>query len=430
MPAHFDSADGQPVAIETYVHLLSAHMAADAVRGLCCFGAARSSYRRRLGPSKAEVGALPRVACQLRLGLAHARVNVAATNHVVSSLNVVATTTAEGVGFEPTVSCPTVVFKTTPFGRSGIPPPTRLPARRYRARRMAGFAREDRATVTASRRTGLDGATRAAPTPAALRGLEAQQQEPEGRPRTAVPTRSAELGADWWHGIEFVDAASAPGRRVPRRCSQAIVFVVVLALAWFLVFPVALFLRRPRDHPADRGRRASRVRVLVPAAVEDRATTGEPIDRVPQLGRRRRCGRAPTRSTPWPGSSRRGTPPRRHRSRTAMSFGGYGKVCTRHDASRPGTGDAENGHADRRDLRRSARRAHARARTSRSAISSTTSASFAIVFTGAAKKDPDAPAQGPPPDASRLGDDWRTRIPPGPRAASRTPGATRRRGPG
>jgi uncharacterized protein (TIGR03086 family) len=37
--------------------------------------------------------------------------------------------------------------------------------------------------------------------------------------------------------------------------------------------------------------------------------------------------------------------------------------------------------------------------------------SFAIVFTGAAKKDPDAPAQGPPPDASRLGNDWRTRIP-------------------
>ena len=33
---------------------------------------------------------------------------------------------AEGVGFEPTVSCPTVVFKTTPFGRSGIPPVTRI----------------------------------------------------------------------------------------------------------------------------------------------------------------------------------------------------------------------------------------------------------------------------------------------------------------
>jgi hypothetical protein len=28
MPTHFDTADGQPVAIETYVHLLSAHMAA------------------------------------------------------------------------------------------------------------------------------------------------------------------------------------------------------------------------------------------------------------------------------------------------------------------------------------------------------------------------------------------------------------------
>ncbi len=29
---------------------------------------------------------------------------------------------AEGEGFEPPVSFPTVVFKTTPFGRSGIPP--------------------------------------------------------------------------------------------------------------------------------------------------------------------------------------------------------------------------------------------------------------------------------------------------------------------
>ena len=31
-------------------------------------------------------------------------------------------TKAEGEGFEPPVSFPTVVFKTTPFGRSGIPP--------------------------------------------------------------------------------------------------------------------------------------------------------------------------------------------------------------------------------------------------------------------------------------------------------------------
>jgi hypothetical protein len=54
---------------------------------------------------------------------------------------------AEGVGFEPTVSCPTVVFKTTPFGRSGIPPATRLPARHYRARWMAGFLAKAR-TVT------------------------------------------------------------------------------------------------------------------------------------------------------------------------------------------------------------------------------------------------------------------------------------------
>jgi uncharacterized protein (TIGR03086 family) len=36
---------------------------------------------------------------------------------------------------------------------------------------------------------------------------------------------------------------------------------------------------------------------------------------------------------------------------------------------------------------------------------------FTIVFTGAAKKDKDAPARGAPPDASQLGADWRTRIP-------------------
>ena len=35
---------------------------------------------------------------------------------------------AEGEGFEPSVGCPTVVFKTTPFGRSGTPPSPTLPA--------------------------------------------------------------------------------------------------------------------------------------------------------------------------------------------------------------------------------------------------------------------------------------------------------------
>src|SRR5436305_2696629 len=35
---------------------------------------------------------------------------------------------AEGVGFEPTVACATTVFETVRFGRSRIPPSTRLPA--------------------------------------------------------------------------------------------------------------------------------------------------------------------------------------------------------------------------------------------------------------------------------------------------------------
>src|SRR5215211_5359023 len=39
-------------------------------------------------------------------------------------------TCAEGVGFEPTEACASMVFKTIPFGRSGIPPGARLgPAR-------------------------------------------------------------------------------------------------------------------------------------------------------------------------------------------------------------------------------------------------------------------------------------------------------------
>src|SRR2546421_11968777 len=39
---------------------------------------------------------------------------------------------AEGVGFEPTEACASMIFKTIPFGRSGIPPVLRLgPARLY-----------------------------------------------------------------------------------------------------------------------------------------------------------------------------------------------------------------------------------------------------------------------------------------------------------
>ena len=37
-------------------------------------------------------------------------------------------TTAEGVGFEPTVPCDTTVFETVRFVRSRIPPPVRLVA--------------------------------------------------------------------------------------------------------------------------------------------------------------------------------------------------------------------------------------------------------------------------------------------------------------
>ncbi len=44
---------------------------------------------------------------------------------------------AEGVGFEPTVSCPTSVFKTGAFVRSAIPPPLILVRRADRLIRLA-----------------------------------------------------------------------------------------------------------------------------------------------------------------------------------------------------------------------------------------------------------------------------------------------------
>ena len=64
-----------------------------------------------------------------------------------------ANSVAEGVGFEPTVGCPTMVFETIRFGRSRIPPPGSVPRglhassgvrRRCRAARLATRGEEAR----------------------------------------------------------------------------------------------------------------------------------------------------------------------------------------------------------------------------------------------------------------------------------------------
>ena len=70
MPTHFDDAEsGEPVAIETHVHLLSDHVAAGARRRPRPRRAARARRRRRVGRAEAEVGALPRPPGLLRLRL-------------------------------------------------------------------------------------------------------------------------------------------------------------------------------------------------------------------------------------------------------------------------------------------------------------------------------------------------------------------------
>jgi hypothetical protein len=137
-----------------------------------------------------------------------------------------------------------VVFKTTPFGRSGIPPATRLSARRYRDRRMAGFLARSR-TVT-----GPDGRTWTVkrvllPRPPRFEGWKRTEKGPETpRPDWAVPDEPRgrdELG-DWGQGVSAaMDVGNVLGEG-PAAVLAGILVVVLIGLAWFLIFPVALFL--------------------------------------------------------------------------------------------------------------------------------------------------------------------------------------------
>ena len=70
MPTHFDSASGEPVAIETHVHLLSEHTDAALAAGWELAELQRAPDRRRLARAQAQVGAPARPAGDLRLRLA------------------------------------------------------------------------------------------------------------------------------------------------------------------------------------------------------------------------------------------------------------------------------------------------------------------------------------------------------------------------
>ncbi len=65
MPTHFDGPDGQPIAIETYVHLFSDHVRGRAGGGLVARRDARAGDRRALDRGEASLGRSPRRADQL-----------------------------------------------------------------------------------------------------------------------------------------------------------------------------------------------------------------------------------------------------------------------------------------------------------------------------------------------------------------------------
>ena len=73
MPTHYDSASGEAVAIQTYVHLLSDHVSAGLAAGLDARRDARARDRRRLARAQAQVGLAARPADRLRGRLARAR---------------------------------------------------------------------------------------------------------------------------------------------------------------------------------------------------------------------------------------------------------------------------------------------------------------------------------------------------------------------
>jgi hypothetical protein len=127
-----------------------------------------------------------------------------------------------------------VVFKTTPFGRSGIPPPMRLSARRYGARWMAGFLAKSR-TVT-----GPDGRAwnvRRLLLPRRPRWKGRRSGEP-GEKRS----KSARAG-DWWQTFDSISSLGDLGELGGVGAAIAAIALVALlfVFAWFVLFP-ALFL--------------------------------------------------------------------------------------------------------------------------------------------------------------------------------------------
>jgi hypothetical protein len=148
---------------------------------------------------------------------------------------------AEGVGFEPTAGCPAVVFKTTPFGRSGIPPPPRLPARRgYRADPMAGWIAERQAhTQQVVGRDDRIWTVRRVVLPRPPRWIRKKRQQ-HRESNNAKKRESSWMDA--LDGLDFVanvgDALDGPGVGIV----VGIFALAAIVLAIVFLFPVLFFL--------------------------------------------------------------------------------------------------------------------------------------------------------------------------------------------
>jgi hypothetical protein len=125
------------------------------------------------------------------------------------------------------VGCPTVVFKTTPFGRSGIPPREEATGgrRRYRAEMAGRFRAKE--TVVAPDGRAWDVRRTLVPRP--IPRFKREKSSPLGE-------RSASSGGGWSDGLAGVELIEAPSAIL-----VAIVMVVAWILLWVLVVPVLVF---------------------------------------------------------------------------------------------------------------------------------------------------------------------------------------------
>jgi hypothetical protein len=126
------------------------------------------------------------------------------------------------------VGRPTVVFKTTPFGRSGIPP--REEATGGRRHYRAGMAGLFRATETVVAPDGRAWEVNRKLLPRAVPRFKREKADPLG-------DRSSSSGGSWTDGMGGVELVEAPSAIV-----VAIVMVIAWILLWVLIVPLAIFL--------------------------------------------------------------------------------------------------------------------------------------------------------------------------------------------